>query len=377
MKRILSRLLPVLLAALLLSSCSSIENPAKPPHSSSAYPGMSYDDVLAELQDAGFSNIQTTDVPLKSESQAGTVKSVTIDGDTSYSTGNVWESTVPVEIVRYVLEQLDVSIDVQVGGEDGKPEFSIKTNLPDGVKLLLTLSDDDFYTEQQTVKVSDGAAISEPFTNGGGPLSGGYDLTVVMQPWEQGFLASSSVGSSGQYLCGPLVQQSDGGAYYVFFETRYESPFEVLSGDALKDAARSFDSSVLAVLSAAEQDYNSFIDGLSSGTMSDLEIYNAAEDLKGSTEYILNVLDSIDYGTLSGAKDVLDAASSYVYSMHNVADRTLSYLDDQKTSVLHDLQTSMETVSTFAVSFVAWRSEFLSACGFSADEIAELPGASS
>ena len=48
--------------------------------------------------------------------------------------------------------------------------FIVTTNLPDGAKLTLTLDDGNYYTGQQTVKVSGGKAESEPFTDDGRAL---------------------------------------------------------------------------------------------------------------------------------------------------------------------------------------------------------------
>lgn len=365
----------VLFAVLIfLPACSSIENPARSPFSSSECNGMDYDEVLSALKDAGFSNIQTSEDFTKSESQVGTVKSVSIGGESTFSTSNVWEDTVSVDIVRYELEQLEVFADVEVSGEDGKPVFTVSTNIPDGSVLILTLSDGNDYTEQQDVKVKSGTAASEPFTRDGSPLAGGYDLTVVMEPGDQGFFVRTSIGADGQYLSGPLIEEdSTDGSHYVFTETHYDSPFSPPSTEEIKAAGRELDAFLISIVSAAEQDYSDFSLVLSSQASTQLDIYNAAMALKGKVEhYILDCIDTLDVGILTDTDEMIDAASTYIYSMSFVADEVLAYLDDPKTSALASVQGAIEQISVYAVSYVSARFSFLSACGFTEEEISAL-----
>lgn len=115
------------------------------------------------------------------------------------------------------------TMDVEVQGEEGWPEFKIKTNLPDKTTLTLTLSDEYYYDEQQTATVENGEAISKKFKEEGGVrLSGDYTLVVVMMPEEQNGAIKEIVGEAGDKLDGELIETSSSGKY-VHFETTYTS----------------------------------------------------------------------------------------------------------------------------------------------------------
>ena len=224
MKRIFAPLFFLLL--LLFPACSSIENPAEVPYDHSALVGMDYDEALSVLKGAGFVNIESTERSTKNIDHNNKISAISIDGNTTFSKGKVWENDVPVEISYFALEQLDVTIDIETGGEDGKPVFAVKTNLPDKAELTLALQDDDMYFEQQTVIVKNGAAESEPFTNGGVALYGHCTLTVVMEPAQQPGGVQRVVGDDGRLLTGELIEASPDGGSYVFYECSYDSPYK-------------------------------------------------------------------------------------------------------------------------------------------------------
>lgn len=97
----------VILAAVLClvaAGCSKIENPAVIPYSNSDFPGMAYEDAVSAIREAGFVNIQEATVkPIIGT--PGTVKSVSVNGELSFSKGRTWENNVPVVITYYAEEQ--------------------------------------------------------------------------------------------------------------------------------------------------------------------------------------------------------------------------------------------------------------------------------
>ena len=95
-------ILIVAIAAVLLTACAKIENPAKMPHTNIEFGTMDYDGARAELEAAGFTNITAEKKDTEKETIDGKVVSVSVDGSTKYSRGSVFESNVPVVITYYV-----------------------------------------------------------------------------------------------------------------------------------------------------------------------------------------------------------------------------------------------------------------------------------
>lgn len=219
-------LLAILAVVLLgLAGCSS-ENKAQAPFNSIECAGMNYEDALTQLEEAGFLEITTETVETNSADHDGDVISVTFDGRTSYSSGNKWENTVPVVVKHYVLAQFEATIEITVSGEAGFPVFNIETNLPDKTELLVTLDDGNLYTEQQTVKVKDGVATTEAFTNEWNELVGEYTLTCVMEIEDQAYSVKTKLGTNGECLTGELVEDNEEtGDKYLFLEQSYTSDY--------------------------------------------------------------------------------------------------------------------------------------------------------
>lgn len=145
---------------------------------------------------------------------------VMITGNTSnktVETGNIQKvetTTLPTSepTIEPVKEEpkIEVSLDASVDKNDGKPIFTIKTNLPDETNLMLTLSNDD-YKGQTSVIVKNGIATSEPYSANGNNLSSGkYVLSVSMsEPRLQSNNVRAIVGETGENMIGKYVQTSD------------------------------------------------------------------------------------------------------------------------------------------------------------------------
>ena len=229
----------VLLVAVLcfgLTGCSKIENPATVPFGNSDFAGMDKEEAVAAIREAGFVNIQEN-VIKPFLGKAGTVQGVSIDGETLFSKGRVWENSVPVIVTYYEeiqeepepepepvkSEPIEVTFNIEVTGEEGKPVFEIETNLPDDTELDLSLLwDDKFNYEDQTAVVKDGKAQSEPFTDNGGPLSGYSAFGITMFPANQTKSVQAVIGEHGEYITGPMVETVDGYSY-VWMEKSFNA----------------------------------------------------------------------------------------------------------------------------------------------------------
>lgn len=222
-RRIVPLLCGLMLAlALALVGCSRYENPAKVPFASDECAGMSYSDVLSQLEEAGFTNVQTTQTETTNKDEDGQVISVTINGESDYKASSTWEGTSPVEIIHYDLKQISTIMHASVSGEAGEPIFDLTTNLPDDTKLVLTLQNGKGYKEEQTVSVARGHASSQPFKYQNSPLEGEYTLTVEMKPSGQAEAVLNEIGTPGECLTGELIQQdTESGNQYLYMEQPY------------------------------------------------------------------------------------------------------------------------------------------------------------
>lgn len=196
--------------------------------------GEDLDSVVSQLRDAGFTNIETAPEDTAVSFNANQVISVKIGSNAAYNTANAWKPDVKIIVKYYQFtgepepqpEPFTVTMGIEATGEDGKPVFIVTTNLPDGAKLTLTLDDGNYYTGQQTVKVSGGKAESEPFTDDGRALAGHCTLTAVMEPGEQSASVKKVVGDAGELLAGEFVEvSSETGGSYIFAERAYDSPY--------------------------------------------------------------------------------------------------------------------------------------------------------
>lgn len=106
-------------------------------------------------------------------------------------------------------DKLEVSFDVSVDENGGKPIFTINTNLPDETSLMLTLNGNN-YTAQAQVTVKDGVTSSNAFSSNGNSLAEGeYVLTVSMSiPKLQPDNVRAIIGESGENMTGEYVEAS-------------------------------------------------------------------------------------------------------------------------------------------------------------------------
>ena len=219
---------------LLMSGCGAkYENPADLPFGSDGWQTQTAGEAIEALSAAGFTNIQENIKETSSADDAGKITKITVNGENLFRKGDRHEGTDAVEITYYSLKQYEAEMEIEVSGDAGLPVFAVNTNLPNGTKLELTLSNEESYSEKQTVKVKDGQAVSDMFWDNGNYLLGEYTLSVVMKPEDQNASVQYEIGKNGEAMTGPLVQidEKDVGQYLFLEEDELRERFaQALSG---------------------------------------------------------------------------------------------------------------------------------------------------
>lgn len=238
----------VALCALLAGCGGDTGDKISAPFESGKCKGMELEVVKSQLAEAGFNNIQEKPQETATEFLADSVISVKIGSNTSWNSANSWKPDTKIIIEYYAytgIQHIDVTMDIAVGGEDGKPVFTVQTSLPDGSELSAELSYNgeltggrEDYVETQTITVQDGKAQTAPFTNDGEALTGQYRFGVVMFPAEQSQRVQEIVGASGEAMRGVPVKK-DGDYSYISASVEYASPvaetIEKISEEALRE----------------------------------------------------------------------------------------------------------------------------------------------
>lgn len=225
---------------LLMSGCGAkYENPADLPFGSDGWQMQTAGEAIEALSAAGFTNIQENIKETSSADDAGKITKITVNGENLFRKGDRHEGTDVVEITYYSLKRYEAEMEIEVSEDAGLPVFTVNTNLPNGTRLELTLSNEESYSEQQTVKVKDGQAVSDIFWDNGHYLLGEYTLSVVMKPEDQNASVQYEIGKNGEAMTGPLVHMDENDAgQYLFLEDDYISNYtepEKISEDELRE----------------------------------------------------------------------------------------------------------------------------------------------
>ena len=225
---------------LLMSGCGAkYENPADLPVGSDGWQMQTAGEAIESLSAAGFTNIQENIKETSSADDAGKITKITVNGENLFRKGDRHEGTDVVEITYYSLKRYEAEMEIEVSEDAGLPVFTVNTNLPNGTRLELTLSNEESYSEQQTVKVKDGQAVSDIFWDNGHYLLGEYTLSVVMKPEDQNASVQYEIGKNGEAMTGPLVHmdENDAGKYLLLedgYTSNYTEP-EKISEDELRE----------------------------------------------------------------------------------------------------------------------------------------------
>lgn len=90
-----------------LSACGGADGRARAPFGSGDYQGEPLEDIVSQLESAGFTNVDTKSMLTYSESEDGTVGTVTIDGSSLFRSGNAYSVDAAVVVSYYAMMEPD------------------------------------------------------------------------------------------------------------------------------------------------------------------------------------------------------------------------------------------------------------------------------
>lgn len=261
--------LVAVVACILLTRCNSGDK-INAPFAYSECRGKNVEEVTTQLAEAGFTNIQTETQDTTMEFNADDVISVKIGNNTTWNEANAWNPNTKVTVRYYNytgIRHITVEADITVSGEDGKPIFTINTNLPDGTVLSTELAYDGTlkagqadYDETQEVTVQEGVAQTEAFTLDGEPLTGNYKFYVLMLPADQPEDVQNVTGSNGEAMKGTLVEKT--GSYrYIQTTMKYQSPVEEPAPEIEKISEEELESKIRETLAGIEENCTISVEG--------------------------------------------------------------------------------------------------------------------
>ena len=169
------------------------------------------EDAVQVLRQSGFENLTERSENTTEQEKDGLIKEILIDGKSTFKKADKFEYDTPIEIVYFKLKQIDVYLDMQEGGEIGKPEITINTNLPNGTKLKFRLENaQKAYKEESKRSVHNGQAKADFRRTYSEPLTpGDYVLTVDMEVSEQPLSVLKEIGKNGEVLKSDDLSNSD------------------------------------------------------------------------------------------------------------------------------------------------------------------------
>lgn len=326
-------LIVIMTICALLTGCGG-EGKISAPFSDYECKGKNVAEITAQLEEAGFTNIQTEPQEVSTEFNADQVISVKIGSNTTWNEANAWKPDVQITVTYYEytgIRHIEVTADIVISGEDGKPIFTVQTNLPDGTVLGAELSYDgeltaghEDYVETQDITVQDGVAQTEAFTKGGEALTGKYRFIIAMLPTEQTESVQEVIGASGEALTGSLVVTLD--SYkYIAAEKEYESPVAESTPEIEKISEEELETRLREALSGFGDDceisaeeylytVNVWQDGLATtaflaaaGDAEALEAWNSVADVtRSASESLQLLLEQSGYGDYMVVINVLN-----------------------------------------------------------------------
>jgi len=114
-----------------------------------------------------------------------------------------------LQIIVYVKQ---VTLDVNININQGKPIFTVETNLPQNMEFMFTVSNDTRILGQAKANVVDGTVSAGPFSLQGNPYpSGIYNLDIssplvqLQPPDVQEILGQNGKNVSGEYISEGMV----------------------------------------------------------------------------------------------------------------------------------------------------------------------------
>ena len=204
------------------------------PYSRAEVEGMDYETVSTAYKNAGFLTISYTERKTNNIEKADTVAEVRIGdnaGKANFTTDTMFFPEDEVKISYYVLESVDITMEVETIDNDGlgHPMFTVNTNLPDKTIVRLRVYNDKGYDEEKELTIKGGSATSKEFTqfqdNTSYPLAGDYNVEARVLVEDQEFKVRSKLGESGECLSGAFVKEDGNGKKYLLCESTYKSPY--------------------------------------------------------------------------------------------------------------------------------------------------------
>lgn len=211
----------------------------------------------------------------------------------------------------------DVTFEVEAESKQGKPFFTIHTNLPDGAQLLLTLKGADNSIAQDKVTVIEGVAVSTDFSDKGSPLIGDYTLTVSMGlPRLQSDEVQAVIGTHGEYMAGEFTYQDEisGDTLFCVSDIPYSFP---LSSDESACSVPLRDSKVIF-------ESHSVLNGFKTEALFDIGVGKTNKELMTSlsSDEFTEFTDSFDFDSWGYHSLVLlfedGTGMTFINGAHNI-----------------------------------------------------------
>lgn len=120
-------------------------------------------------------------------------------------------NTMTQSVTQTAVDKLDVTLEVEpnVNTEDASVLFGVKTNLPEGTKINVTVSNETYSDMKSTVVLATGYGYTSEFEEDGHGLHGTYTVKVTMAlPTMQDDSVKAIIGENGENLNGQYVRQS-------------------------------------------------------------------------------------------------------------------------------------------------------------------------
>lgn len=132
MKKAFIPVIFILVLSILIGCSSENDDRIKMPSSSKSYKGTNYQEVISELEGAGFTNIQTEvldDLVTGWLTKDGEVKQVSVDGDTTFSTDSKYTADVEIIVTYHTYPEEPKNPGQEVESNE-QPTDSLKDSSP-------------------------------------------------------------------------------------------------------------------------------------------------------------------------------------------------------------------------------------------------------
>lgn len=143
---------------------------------------------------------------------------------------------------------------------------------------------------------------------------------------------------------------------------------EINASEEVRERALKVDSAIWDRVISAETNYDNLLTAMET-TNSLYTLYTFCEDLESLMDSYIG-----DIGKISdeNAEEYAQYAGTYINQIREIANHVKKYANKSDMKELNKAQDGMANLETFASAIVSSRFSYLSACGFSNDEIIEI-----